>query len=149
MSPPEGLRQFQVKGAKNPPFTMLADPKCKVYKGYNVRRSKLGILRGSAISIFNGSIKKMERAGIPMSMSDIKPQGNLDTIPCDYLIDEKGIIVDMFMARNVNDTMPWERIEAFCLKRCTCNGEDCLSKTCRENFKKRKEAISADGIFCG
>lgn len=103
--------------------------------------------------MFNGTGKKiMKGAGMSLSsLSNIKPQGNLDTIPCDFLIDENGVIVDLHLAKDVNDFLEWERIEAFIPRdcRCTCNSEDCLSKSCRENCEKRIEASKCDGIFCG
>ena len=60
--------------------------------------------------------------------------------PADILINEDGIIVDMFKAYETPKQMhmPFDRIEAFIPegKRCKCNQKDCISPNCRENWKE-------------
>ena len=60
--------------------------------------------------------------------------------PADFLIDENGIVVDIFQAYEVSEQshMPFDRIEAFIPpnKRCNCGKKDCISPSCRELFKE-------------
>ena len=58
-------------------------------------------------------------------------------LPADFLIDESGVIVDLFRAESpAKQHMPFERIEAFIPegKRCRCNKRDCISPTCQRNY---------------
>ena len=66
-------------------------------------------------------------------------------LPADFLIDENGIIVDLFRAQKPQDHMEFDRIEAFIPKdkRCKCNRENCISHSCRQNYEQiKKEAAS-------
>ena len=44
-------------------------------------------------------------------------------LPADFMIDEDGVIVDLFQAKRFTDHMPFERVEEFIPeeKRCRCN----------------------------
>ena len=46
-------------------------------------------------------------------------------LPADFMIDEDGVIVDLFQAKRFTDHMPFERVEEFIPeeKRCRCNGK--------------------------
>uniref|UniRef100_A0A6U6KRI9 Uncharacterized protein n=1 Tax=Odontella aurita TaxID=265563 RepID=A0A6U6KRI9_9STRA len=146
-SPPESLRLSLLK-EKTTPFIMLADPKRTVYKKYQVRRSKVGILLGAVNAVSSGKTMQIAKFITKKSM---KSEGKVDSLPADFLIDETGVIVDMIQARHVNDFMPWERIEAFIPEGCRCNCEhpECLSPTCRAYNEERIRQSKNDGIFCG
>lgn len=49
-------------------------------------------------------------------------------LPADFLINEDGVIVDLFRAKQMSDHMPFERVEAIIPeeKRCKCNKKDCI-----------------------
>lgn len=59
-------------------------------------------------------------------------------LPADFMINEDGVIVDLFRAERVQDHMAFERIEAFIpeSKRCRCNRHDCQSQRCREEYEE-------------
>ena len=59
--------------------------------------------------------------------------GGMRLLPAQFLIDEEGIIVDLFRANKMGETMPFERIEAFIPreKMCRCNESTCVSTQCR------------------
>mmetsp|Transcript_30747 Transcript_30747/g.55705 ORF Transcript_30747/g.55705 Transcript_30747/m.55705 type:complete len:90 (-) Transcript_30747:237-506(-) len=64
-------------------------------------------------------------------------------LPAEFMIDEDGVIVDLFRAEKMIDHMPFERVEAFIPegKRCRCNKKDCIVPRCRENYNQiRKES---------
>ena len=56
------------------------------------------------------------------------------------MIHENGIIVDLFIANKVTDSMMFERLEAFIPKnkRCKCNKKDCISPRCRETHDENR-----------
>uniref|UniRef100_A0A7S4K6H6 Uncharacterized protein n=1 Tax=Odontella aurita TaxID=265563 RepID=A0A7S4K6H6_9STRA len=99
-------------------------------------------------AVSSGTAWRVVKSGLVRKM---RPEGKLDTLPADFLIDETGIIVDTFQGRHFNDFLPWERIEAFIPKgcRCNCKSPECLSPTCRAHNEERKRQIENDGIFCG
>lgn len=71
-------------------------------------------------------------------------------LPADFLINEDGVIVDLFRAKQMSDHMPFERVEAIIPeeKRCKCNKKDCIVPRCRQNYEAiRREAEAM--IFWG
>ena len=81
-------------------------------------------------------------------MQDASING-MKLLPADFLINEDGIIVDIFRADNNFSSrhMPFERIEACFIpesKRCKCYRKDCISPACRAHDNKR-----ATLWFCG
>ena len=74
-------------------------------------------------------------------MQDASING-MKLLPADFLINEDGIIVDIFRADNNFSSrhMPFERIEACFIpesKRCKCYRKDCISPACRAHDNKR------------
>ena len=73
-------------------------------------------------------------------MQDASING-MKLLPADFLINEDGIIVDIFRADNFSSRhMPFERIEACFIpesKRCKCYRKDCISPACRAHDNKR------------
>lgn len=71
-------------------------------------------------------------------------------LPADFLINEDGVIVDLFRAKQMSDHMPFERVEAIIPeeKRCKCNKKDCIVPRCRQSYEAiRREAEAM--IFLG
>ena len=62
----------------------------------------------------------------------------LNQLPVDFLINEEGIVVDLFRAQKIEEHMPLERIEAFVPpeKRYKCNGRQCIFPQCRQNYEE-------------
>mmetsp|Transcript_20429 Transcript_20429/g.31128 ORF Transcript_20429/g.31128 Transcript_20429/m.31128 type:complete len:136 (+) Transcript_20429:451-858(+) len=113
----------------------LSDVKGSVYKKFQVKPRVKGFIY--AMSVMPKILKKFK---------DIKGKGRdeaLLQLPADFLIDENGIIVDVFRSETPQDHMEFERIEAFIPKekRCSCNKKDCISPACRETYAQiRKDA---------
>ncbi len=133
----------------------LSDVKGSVYKKFQVKPHGTigGIKMGysSVHKIFKKKTKYYPYIDMKMIAKD-KEGGNESKIqlPADFLIDENGIIVDLFRAKEIYDSMPFERIETFIPKekRCKCNKKDCISIRCRENYEQiRKDAESM--LYCG
>jgi len=113
----------------------LSDLKGSVYKKFQVKPRVKGFIY--AMTVMPKILKKFK---------DIKGKGRdeaLLQLPADFLIDENGIIVDVFRSETPQDHMEFERIEAFIPKgkRCKCKQKDCISPTCRETYAQiRKDA---------
>ena len=71
-------------------------------------------------------------------------------LPATFMINEDGLVVDLFRADNLLDSMPFERLEAFIPddKRCKCNKHDCIASRCRKEYEECKREAEA-GIFLG
>lgn len=65
-------------------------------------------------------------------------------LPAEFLIDEEGMIFDLFRAKKIDDHMSFERIEAFIPeeKRCACNEPDCISSRCQKEHNELRELSS-------
>jgi len=115
----------------------LSDVKGSVYKKFQVKPRVKGFIY--AMTVMPKILKKFK---------DIKGKGRdeaLLQLPADFLIDENGIIVDVFRSETPQDHMEFERIEAFIPKgkRCKCKQKDCISPACRETYAQiRKDAES-------
>lgn len=135
------------EGANNEDMHALSDVKGSVYKRFQVKQNLKAFISGS-IAILpdlrkNGKfytyldnkfmLKDTKVAGVKASTQ----------LPADFLINEEGIIVDVYRSKSLLDFMEFERIEAFIpeSRRCKCNKQDCISSICRENYHQiRKEA---------
>lgn len=104
----------------------LSDKKGKVFVAYNVPKSTRAMITGTGNMMKNfGRFKK----GINFSgmMRDARPS-KMAQLPADFMIDQNGVIVDLFRSENMMEHMPFDRIEAFIPgeKRCRCNKKDCI-----------------------
>ena len=95
--------------------------------------------RSSALELIKNFRKKYKRF-IKLSTFSDANIGAIRLRPADFLIDENGIVVDMFKAYEVSKQahMPIDRIEAFIPpeKRCDCGKKDCISPSCRNHWKE-------------
>ena len=93
----------------------------------------------SALELMKNFRKKYKRF-IKLSTFSDANIGAIRLRPADFLIDENGIVVDMFKAYEVSKQahMPIDRIEAFIPpeKRCDCGKKDCISPSCRDQWKE-------------
>lgn len=133
---------------------ILSDAKGSVYPKFQVKPSSIR----AGIANFSLLPKILKKNGKYYSYLDTKAalrdnKGGIKAklqLPADFLIDERGIIADVFRSKKPEDYMGFERIEAFIPKekRCQCNKKDCISPTCRENYERiRKDAESM--LFMG
>ena len=138
-----------IKGTNEDTHT-LSDVKGSVYKKFQVKAHGTigGVKMGfsSVSKVLKRDSKYYPYIDKKMIIKD-KEGGNESKIqlPADFLIDENGIIVDLIRAKEIYESMAFERIEAFIPKgkRCKCNKKDCISIRCRENYEQiRKDAES-------
>lgn len=141
-STPEAISQFASESIGEG-MLALSDRNNRVYKQYKLNKSKWpkAFISGQADGI-TGWRKKYSKF-CKFSKSYFKDSMKGGTLrPADILINEEGIIVDMFKAYETpkHQHMPFERIEAFIpeSKRCKCNQNDCISPKCRQNWKEKE-----------
>ena len=118
-SPPEHINKDIVKRDVAYPFTLLSDEDGILYKTYKIQGSLCGLVLGLA------NVKRSIRAKKEGHRQG-QIEGNLYTLPSDFLIDEDGIIVDCFLAKSIDQCIPLERIVKFLLN--------------KKSFPKRKPA---------
>ncbi len=94
--------------SKNQPkrLTAIADPKLEIYGLYGVEHSLAGFFKALAFKM-------------PTIVSGIKKGArptrnpNAKIMPADFLIDDQGIIVDLWYGSNASDNIPMKRIDSF------------------------------------
>lgn len=102
-SPPESIAKYV--GKQEPPFPLVSDPEEKLYKLYELETSL-----GGFMSLKNvGRLKEAMAAGFKPG----KPEGSIQRIPGDFLIDAEGVIQDAYYGEVIADHIPFERVEAF------------------------------------
>lgn len=103
-SEPAAVREHVAKYPR--PFTIIGDPELEVYARYRVERSWLALLRGMMWRMprmFRG----MRRGG-GMTLGRHK-----NLVPADFLIDEHGLIQEIWYGRDIGDHIPLSAIERF------------------------------------
>lgn len=124
----------------------LSDVKGSVYKKFQVKPRVKGFIY--AMTVMPKILKKNGKyySYVDMKLASKDTKGGIKAkiqFPADFLIDENGIIVDVFRSKKLEDYIGFERIEAFIPKekRCSCNKKDCISPACRETYAQiRKDA---------
>jgi peroxiredoxin len=92
--------------AKHPrPFVMLADPSLALYSRYGVEQSALALFKALVFRLPR-IIKGILTGGRPSNNPHIK------LVPADFLIDEHGLIQEIWYGRDTSDHIPLERITA-------------------------------------
>ncbi len=92
-------------GRQRPPFPLLADPGEGLYRLYGLEAS---------VAAF-ASPRNYSRA-VRATLAGFAPgrmEGTRTRIPGDFLIDEGGVIRDLFYGEVIADHIPFERVEAF------------------------------------
>lgn len=122
---------------------VLSDDEGRVYEDFQVKRGTIKTAFYAPFVLLT-NLKKYTKF---MDMSANEPSGpdawKAKHLPADFLINEEGIVVDLFRAERPQDHMPISRIEVFVPhnKRCGCNKQHCIFTWCRENYKEiRKES---------
>lgn len=93
--------------AKHPrPFKMLCDPDLEVYNQYGVEHSALALLKAMLFR-FPRIVRGIATGGRPSNNPHVR------LVPADFLIDEDGMIQQIWYGRNTSDHIPLERIDAF------------------------------------
>ncbi len=102
-SPPERVRAWV--GRERPPFPLLCDPEERIYADYEVGASLAGFVSPASLPRF----WEATRAGIFPGPMD----GTKTRMPADFLIDEAGVVRDVFGAGNIGEHIPFERVDRF------------------------------------
>lgn len=100
----EQVRHFVARHPR--PFTMLADPNLDIYNQYGIEHSSSALLKALMFrlpTIFKGIAK----GGRPSNNPHVK------LVPADFLIDEQGMIEEIWYGRNTSDHIPLERVSRF------------------------------------
>ncbi len=90
------------------PFAILADESGSAYESYSIERSILGVLKGMFTRLPT-AIRGMCKGYIPTTI-----QGNMTTMPANFLIDREGIIQLAHYGRDEGDHLPIETLIEFC-----------------------------------
>jgi len=148
-SKPQHVTMFTAK-IRGDSMIALSDKKGSTYSSFQVKQGSFwGVLRSNLYLARNW--KKYKPFAKYVVFKDTGANTTImKQLPADFMIDESGVIVDLFRARNVQDHISFERVEAFIPedKRCRCNKKDCISSTCREKYEEIKR-IASEGIFVG
>ena len=80
------------------PFYFIADPESTLYKQYQIERSFLKMSKG----LFHGLIGKA-MAGKKLFRKPMSQDGNVSTIPSEFIIDEKGNLSTVHYGGYVGD----------------------------------------------
>lgn len=105
-SPLENLRRYADR--HQAPFPILADEDNVYYRAFAIERSLAGMLKAAVLrfpAVLDGVLVK---GYLPTGF-----KGRLDTLPADFLIDERGIIRQAYYAADIGDHLPIECVQAF------------------------------------
>lgn len=103
-SPKESMLEFMDK--QDCPFPIIADPEKKMYKQYGIESSFLKLLIG--LANWKSSKEAFQKGFYPG-----KVEGDMKTVPADFLIDENFTIRKAFYGSHIGDHIPFEDIEKF------------------------------------
>ncbi|KAL9178518.1 hypothetical protein ACHAXT_001856 [Thalassiosira profunda] len=121
----------------------LSDRDKKAYKQYRVKESTKAYFQYEAEVYRNPQRYKPFTKSWQLLKKDMF-LGGVRVLPADFLIDEAGVVVDLFRAQDPwKDHIPLERLEAFIpeARRCKCNKSDCWTVQCRENHALQKDDL--------
>ncbi|MEK7761510.1 MAG: peroxiredoxin-like family protein [Nitrospirota bacterium] len=91
------------------PFPILADERNQSYRAYNIEHSFVGMLKGMILRMPT-LLKGMFMGYVPTTI-----KGSLTTMPADFLIDNRGIIRQVYYGRDEGDHLPFARVKEFSL----------------------------------
>jgi len=122
----------------------LSDRKGSVYKQFQLKTKSKAMITGS-IELSKNMKHYKQYFNFSATMKETQGATGLSAakqMPADFLIDENGVLFDLFRSTTPQDHMPFDRLEKFIPegKRCKCNKKDCISTICRETYEEiRKE----------
>lgn len=90
----EDIMKFS--GQENLPFAIIPDPEENLYELFGLQRSILGKIKSM---VKFGKIKEIFSEGLFNLQSMNQP----NTLPADFLIDEKGEIIEAYYGKNFGD----------------------------------------------
>lgn len=139
-SAPHSVEKYITSSASDPPMITLCDPKNNVYEAYQV-------ILASGMKLFRAGVELMNMRKYKnfVAWDDNSKEGSVKQLPAVFLIEENGVVTDIFRAETFSGTIPFDRVESFIPeeKRCRCNKQHCLHSKCRNNYEdiRRDSAI--------
>lgn len=99
----------------------LSDTNGSVFKTFMVKKSTRATMNGT-VDLLKSFRKCKHVINVSADTSQIRQ------LPADFMINEDGVIVDLYRAERMGDHMTFERVEAFIPeeKRCRCSKRDCI-----------------------
>ncbi|HVA54576.1 MAG TPA: redoxin domain-containing protein [Gammaproteobacteria bacterium] len=88
------------------PFIIIGDPNLEIYVKYGIERSLWAVLRGTMLHIHR-MLRGMTKGPLPRMSADQL------LVPADFLIDERGLIQEVYYGRDIGDHIPITRIRTF------------------------------------
>ena len=92
------------------PIPLIADPEKIWYQTYGVENSALKSAYGHLTGFIQTAIKAKTK-GLPIHLMD--GEESINTIPAEFLVDEKGIIRKVHYSKGLNDRMSMEHLYDF------------------------------------
>lgn len=102
-SPPEEVKHFVTRHPR--PFRVAAEPTMRAYETYGVERSLWRKLK-AIVTRIPTAIKGLRMVGLAGLNTN-------NVMPADFLINERGVIVEAYYGRDAGDHIPIARIELF------------------------------------
>lgn len=102
-SPAESVARYV--GRQEPPFPLVCDPDEKLYARFGLEARLSAFVSPANL----GRASQATAAGfLPGTM-----EGTRTRIPADFLIDEEGVLADVYYGEIISDHIPFERVERF------------------------------------
>lgn len=103
-STPEEVQRYVAKHPR--PFRMIGDMNLDIYARYGVEHSAFAILKALFF--------KLPRVIRGFMLGNLAKKNEHPTlVPADFLVDENGVIRDIWYGRDTSDHIPLKRVEAF------------------------------------
>ena len=98
--------------ARPRPFRVVADPDNIAYQAYGIQKSFPKKIYGVFARLIMW-IMGMKELGLEGTVRGLGGLNTNNILPADFLIDEKGYIVEVYYGQDPGDHIPFERIEQF------------------------------------
>lgn len=105
-SSPDYIKNY-LNEARKIPFPIVADLEGKLYKLYNVKKSLLAMMLG--MFRMSTMFKGMRTPGYSMG----KPDGSVNRVPADFLVDSLMTVEDCYYGSDIGDHIDFKRIDSF------------------------------------
>ncbi|HSH26181.1 MAG TPA: AhpC/TSA family protein, partial [Wenzhouxiangella sp.] len=107
---PDEVRRFIL--ARPRPFPVAVEPNYEAYEIYGIEAS----FTRKLLAVFRRPLqwlRGMARVGFAASLKTLGGVGTINTMPADFLIDEKGRIVEAYYGKDAGDHIAFERVGEF------------------------------------
>lgn len=109
-STPAEVKRFIL--ARPRPFKVAADPDSEAYEIYGIEKSFWRKL-WAVVTRFPTLIRGLHKLGWAGSLKGLAGVNTTNMMPADFLINEKGFVVEAYYGKDAGDHISFERIEQF------------------------------------